>query len=136
EGYVWPLSGAKITTYFAPNASGTMILDGVPVHNGVDLALPCGTPIGAGHSGRVLYAGRRADPYLGFSGSVQPYYNELARRKLTDRSLPIMVVVDDGNGLIALYVHLGRADVIAGEAVGAGKVIGLEGRTGNATGCH
>jgi len=136
DGYVWPLVGAKITTYFAPARSGSMILAGQPVHNGLDLALPCWTPIRAAHDGTVLYAGRRADPYLGFSSSVQPYYDELARRKLTDRALAIMVVVDDGNGLVSVYVHLAKATVKPGDAVRAGETIGFEGATGNATGCH
>jgi len=136
DTYVWPLVGAKITTYFAPARSGSMILDGQPVHNGLDLALPCWTPIRAAHSGTVLYTGRRADPYLGFSGSVQPYYDELARRKLSNRALAIMVVIDDGNGLISVYVHLAKATVRRGDVVEAGETIGLEGATGNATGCH
>jgi murein DD-endopeptidase MepM/ murein hydrolase activator NlpD len=84
----------------------------------------------------VIYAGRRADPYLGFSSSIQPYYDELTRRKLTDRSLPVMVVIDDANGLIGVYVHLREATVTAGQVVRAGETVGLEGRTGNATGCH
>ena len=135
-GYVWPLAKAKITTYFAPSASGSMILGGVPVHNGLDLARPCGTPIGAAHAGTVLYAGRRADPYLGVNSSVQPYYDELLRRKLTDVSLPIEVIIDDGNGLVGVYAHLRVTSVKAGQSVRAGQTIGLEGRTGNATGCH
>jgi murein DD-endopeptidase MepM/ murein hydrolase activator NlpD len=136
DGYVWPLSGAKITTYFASAASGSMMLNGQPIHNGIDIARPCGTPIGAAHAGTVIYAGRRADPYLGFSASIQPYYDELTRRKLTDRSLPVMVIIDDGNGLIGVYVHLREATVTAGQSVRAEETIGLEGRTGNATGCH
>jgi murein DD-endopeptidase MepM/ murein hydrolase activator NlpD len=135
-GYVWPIAGAKITTYFAPAASGSMILNGQPIHNGIDIARPCGTPIGAAHAGTVIYAGRRADPYLGFSASIQPYYDELTRRKITDRSLPVMVIIDDGNGLIGVYVHLRVAMVTAGQSVRAGQTIGLEGMTGNATGCH
>jgi murein DD-endopeptidase MepM/ murein hydrolase activator NlpD len=136
DGYVWPLARAKITTYFAPAASGSMMLNGQPIHNGIDIARPCGTPIGAAHAGTVIYAGRRADPYLGFSSSIQPYYDELTRRKLTDRSLPVMVIIDDGNGLIGVYVHLRLATVTAGQSIRAGQTIGLEGMTGNATGCH
>src|SRR3990172_4297823 len=90
----------------------------------------------AAPSGTVLYPGRRADPYLGFSGSVQPYYDELARRKLSNRALAIMVVIDDGNGLISVYVHLAKATVRRGDVVEAGETIGFEGATGNATGCH
>jgi murein DD-endopeptidase MepM/ murein hydrolase activator NlpD len=136
DGYVWPLANARITTYFAPSASGSMILAGVPVHNGLDLARPCGTPILAAHAATIVYAGRRADPYLGVNGSVQPYYDELVRRKLTDLALPIEVITDDGNGLIGVYAHLRVASVKAGQSVRAGETIGLEGRTGNATGCH
>lgn len=135
-GYVWPIKGAKLTTYFVATASGTMVLDGNPVHDGIDIARPCGWPIGAAHAGIVIYAGRRADPYLGFSGSMQPYYDELARRKLGDNVLAIMVVIDDGNGLVGVYAHLGKAIVQAGQAVAAGQTIGYEGATGNATGCH
>lgn len=136
EGYVWPLVGAKLTTYFAPARGGSMVLAGQTVHNGLDLARPCWTPIRAAHDGTVIYAGRRADPHLGFSGSVQPYYDELARRKLTSRALPIMVVIDDGNGLLSVYAHLIKTAVKAGDAVEAREAIGYEGATGNATGCH
>jgi murein DD-endopeptidase MepM/ murein hydrolase activator NlpD len=50
--------------------------------------------------------------------------------------MPIMVIVDDGNGLVSVYVHLAKASVKAGDKVVAGQLIGLEGATGNATGCH
>jgi murein DD-endopeptidase MepM/ murein hydrolase activator NlpD len=136
DTYIWPMSDAKITTYYAPQAGATMLLNGVPVHNGIDMARPCGWPVAAAHDGTVLAAGRRTEAFLGFSGSVQPYFDELARRKLTDRALPIMVIVDDGNGLISVYVHLAKASVAAGAHVVAGQLIGLEGATGNATGCH
>jgi murein DD-endopeptidase MepM/ murein hydrolase activator NlpD len=136
DGYIWPIANAKITTYFAPQRAGTSLLGGVPIHNGIDIAKPCGWPVAAAHDGTVLAAGRRTEPFLGFSGSVQPYFDELARRKLTDRYLPIMVIVDDGNGLVSVYVHLGKASVSAGDRVVAGQLIGLEGATGNATGCH
>jgi murein DD-endopeptidase MepM/ murein hydrolase activator NlpD len=51
--------------------------------------------------------------------------------------LPIVVVVDDGNGYRSVYVHLASASVKAGQHVAAGKTaLGREGRTGDATGCH
>jgi murein DD-endopeptidase MepM/ murein hydrolase activator NlpD len=136
DTYIWPIGDAKITTYFAPQLAGTSLLNGVAIHNGIDLAKPCGTPIAAAHDGTVLAAGRRTEGFLGFSSSVQPYFDELVRRKLTDRYLPIMVIVDDGNGLISVYVHLAKASVSAGDHVVAGQLIGLEGATGNASGCH
>ena len=45
-------------------------------------------------------------------------------------------MIDDGNGYRSEYVHLNEADVEAGQVVQAGDVIGLEGATGFATGCH
>jgi murein DD-endopeptidase MepM/ murein hydrolase activator NlpD len=136
EGYEWPLPGAWITTYFAPASYGSMVLGGETIHNGLDMAVGCWTPIRAAHDGTVLYAGRRAERHLGFSSSPQPSYDELARRKLTSRALPIIVVVDDGNGLVSVYAHLARATVKRGQVVAAGQPIGFEGATGQATGCH
>jgi murein DD-endopeptidase MepM/ murein hydrolase activator NlpD len=49
---------------------------------------------------------------------------------------PIVVVIDDGNGYRSMYVHLERASVEPGQVVSAGDVIGREGMTGFATGCH
>jgi murein DD-endopeptidase MepM/ murein hydrolase activator NlpD len=51
-------------------------------------------------------------------------------------TLPIVIVIDDGNGYRSVYVHLNRADVEPGQIVSAGDVIGAEGATGFATGCH
>ena len=51
-------------------------------------------------------------------------------------TLPIVIVIDDGNGYRSVYVHLQQADVEAGQEVLAGDIIGLEGATGYATGCH
>ncbi len=52
------------------------------------------------------------------------------------RLQPIVVVVDDGNGYRSMYVHLGQATVKVGDHVRHRTVIGYEGRTGNANGCH
>jgi murein DD-endopeptidase MepM/ murein hydrolase activator NlpD len=136
DTYIWPISGAKLTTYFAPQRAGSMLLNGVPIHNGIDIARPCRWPVAAAHDGTVLAAGRRSDAFLGFSSSVQPYYDELARRKVPEGAINVMVIVDDGNGLVSVYAHLAKVAVSAGDHVVAGQLIGLEGATGNATGCH
>jgi murein DD-endopeptidase MepM/ murein hydrolase activator NlpD len=47
-----------------------------------------------------------------------------------------VVVIDDGNGYRSMYVHLNEATVEQGATVLAGDVIGREGMTGFATGCH
>lgn len=134
--YRWPLANARVTTWFAPTDDGFIVLGGQRVHDGIDLATYCGDTVRAAHAGVVVYAGRFFDWYMGYDGSPQPYYDELTARKLPSTVLPIVVVVDDGNGYRGVYVHLASTVVTAGQAVRAGQALGREGRTGHATGCH
>jgi murein DD-endopeptidase MepM/ murein hydrolase activator NlpD len=46
------------------------------------------------------------------------------------------IVVDHGQGLLSLYLHLSEFKVKEGDQVQAGEVIGLSGGTGRATGAH
>jgi murein DD-endopeptidase MepM/ murein hydrolase activator NlpD len=50
--------------------------------------------------------------------------------------LPIVVVIDDGNGYRSVYAHFRDVTVKSGQTVKAGQVIGHEGATGHASGCH
>jgi murein DD-endopeptidase MepM/ murein hydrolase activator NlpD len=135
-GYVWPLRDARITSRFGPrDFGGFTVIDGDEVHDGLDLARFCGTKVRAAHDGTVLYAGRRFDDYMGYLGSGSGVYERLERQGRIN-TLPIVVVIDDGNGYRSVYVHLSEARVEAGQEVRAGEVIGLEGATGYATGCH
>ena len=84
----------------------------------------------------VLYAGRSYEPYLGHDAPTDDFYAQLKKKKLTKKALAIVVVIDDGNGYRSLYAHLSQADVDAGQVVKAGALLGLEGATGHATGCH
>jgi len=45
-------------------------------------------------------------------------------------------VIDDGNGFRSVYAHFGKVVVKRGQSVRAGELLGYEGRTGNASGCH
>lgn len=47
-----------------------------------------------------------------------------------------MIVIDHGNGMWTLYGHMSRTFVHEGQHVLAGDVIGIQGRTGDATGEH
>lgn len=80
-------------------------------HNGVDLAIESGTPFGSLWDGEVVFAGE----WGGYGNCV---------------------VVKHGNEVHTLYGHLSRVEVGAGEAIGAGTVIGLVGSTGYSTGPH
>jgi murein DD-endopeptidase MepM/ murein hydrolase activator NlpD len=80
-------------------------------HEGLDYAVPTGTAVHAVNRGTVLL--------------VQALYFE-----------GYCVVIDHGQGLLSLYLHLSRIDVKEGEAVTTGQTIGLSGGTGRATGPH
>jgi murein DD-endopeptidase MepM/ murein hydrolase activator NlpD len=81
------------------------------VHQGLDYAVPAGTPVHALNSGTVLLA--------------QPLYFE-----------GNCVVLDHGQGLLSLYMHLSEFRVKEGEHVNRGEEIGLSGGSGRATGPH
>lgn len=135
-GYVWPLRNAWITSRFAArDFGGFLVINGKEVHDGLDLATHCGDKILAAHDGKVLYAGRNFDVFLGYRGKPEQIYARLERLGRVN-SLPIVIVIDDGNGYRSMYVHLSKANVEAGDVVQAGDVIGKEGMTGFATGCH
>jgi len=46
------------------------------------------------------------------------------------------VVIDHGQGLLTLYLHLSEFKVKEGDPVKRGQVVGLSGGTGRATGPH
>ena len=99
-GLVNPLRNAILSQPF----SGT--------HNGLDLAAPTGTPIGAAGPGRVSSAG-----WSQYGGG-----NEIH--------------IDHPNGLQTWYAHLSSFAVKLGDMVRAGQLIGQVGSTGNSTGPH
>ncbi len=134
-GYRWPLPHGRLTLPFGPTPWGEWIVDGIPVHDGVDLATFCGDRVVAAHDGTVLTAGRHFDDFLGWVGDLGAYYARLDAKQLWT-TLPIVVVIDDGNGYRSMYAHFGKIVVQVGQTVRAGDLLGYEGRTGHATGCH
>ena len=104
-------------------------------HDGLDLATFCGDRVVAAHDGVVLAAGRHYDTVMGWVGDLQPYLDRLDAKSLWS-TLPIVIVIDDGNGYRSMYAHLSKAVVSVGQTVSAGELIGYEGQTGRASGCH
>jgi len=80
-------------------------------HQGLDFRVPSGTPVAAVNDGRVILARP-----LFFEGNC--------------------VVIDHGQGLLTLYLHLSKFSVKEGDDVSKGQPIGLSGGTGRATGPH
>jgi murein DD-endopeptidase MepM/ murein hydrolase activator NlpD len=134
-GYVWPLKRGRITLPFKDIPGGTRIRDGKLMHDGLDMATFCGDRVNAAHDGVVLAAGRHFDEFVGWIGDLGPYYRILDRKQLWD-DLPLVVVIDDGNGYRSIYAHFSTVSVRAGDVVKAGQRIGFEGATGHASGCH
>ncbi len=134
-GYVWPLPHGRITLPFGPTPWGSWLVDGELFHDGIDLATFCGDRVVAAHDGVVLAAGRHFDEYLGWIGDLGPYTARLDAKHLWFE-LPIVVVIDDGNGYRSVYAHFYQVVVKAGQRVHAGQFLGYEGATGHASGCH
>jgi len=102
SGLIWPVSG-PVTSYFGWRW-GRM-------HEGIDIAVPTGTPVVAAASGRVVYAG-----WMGGYGNL--------------------VLIDHGGGLGTAYGHNSGFAVGTGQSVSQGQVIAYAGSTGNSTGPH
>jgi murein DD-endopeptidase MepM/ murein hydrolase activator NlpD len=135
SGYQWPLPRGRLTLPFGASPWGSRIVDGEKFHDGIDLATFCGDRIVAAHAGTVLTAGRHYDPHMGWVGDLQPYLDRLEKKKLYP-TLPIVVIIDDGNGYRSIYAHFSKVVVKKGQVVEAGEFLGLEGMTGRASGCH
>lgn len=80
-------------------------------HNGIDIALPEGTPVCPIASGKVV-----------FSGFSSGYGN--------------CVIIEHDNGLTSLYAHNSVNLVKTGDVVDKNKIIALSGSTGKSTGPH
>ncbi len=109
-GFEMPLPGWRVSGRFG----GQRILNGQPnrPHYGVDLAAPTGTAITAPAGGLISFASTG----MHFEGGL--------------------VMLDHGQGLVSMYLHMSRVDVTAGQRVAAGQRLGAVGATGRATGPH
>jgi murein DD-endopeptidase MepM/ murein hydrolase activator NlpD len=134
-GYRWPIEKGRISLPFKAIPGGEFTNRGQRFHDGVDMASFCGAPVGAAHAGVVLAAGRHFDDEIGWIGSLTAYYHRLNSRHLWGQ-LPVVVVIDDGNGYRSMYAHFRDVTVRVGQRVRAGQLIGHEGATGHASGCH
>jgi murein DD-endopeptidase MepM/ murein hydrolase activator NlpD len=134
-GYRWPLPNGRLTLPFGPSPWGSRIVDGQHFHDGVDLATFCGDRIVAAHAGTVLAAGRRYDDAIGWVGDLVRYKARLDRKALWP-TLPIVVIIDNGDGFRSIYAHFSKIVVKKGDVVAAGDFLGFEGMTGRASGCH
>lgn len=97
ESFRWPAKGRIINAY---GSSG---------NEGINIAVPEGTPVKAAEDGTVAYAG----------SDVKGYGK--------------LVLVRHNNGYVSAYAHNGELDVRPGEKVKRGQTIAKSGATGNVT---
>jgi murein DD-endopeptidase MepM/ murein hydrolase activator NlpD len=94
----WPARGRVIAGFGANGGN-----------EGINIAVPEGTPVKAAESGTVTYAG----------SEVKGYGN--------------LILVRHDNGFVSAYAHNGSLSVKRGEQVKRGQVIATSGQTGNVT---
>jgi murein DD-endopeptidase MepM/ murein hydrolase activator NlpD len=95
------------------------------VHTGVDIPAPKGTPILAAGPGTVLWADYGV--FLGGYDLTDPY------------GLAVTIQHDFGyqnQALYTVYGHMDEVDVVEGQHVETGDLLGLVGETGKVTGPH
>ena len=107
---MWPILG-PINSGFGQREDPVLGNGEGEFHKGIDIGSPDGTPVHAPASGRVLKAG--------FGGG---YGREIE--------------IDHGNGIVTVYGHLSGFNVVAGQSVVKGEVIGFVGHSGRVTGPH
>ncbi len=100
-GFRWPARG-RIITGFGPKPTGQQ-------NDGINLALPEGTPVKAADDGVVAYAGNE----------LKGYGN--------------LVLVRHANGFVTAYAHASELMVKRGDTIKRGQVIAKSGQTGNVT---
>ena len=109
SGFIWPSYTRTITSYYGPRTSPTA--GASSNHRGIDIGASYGSGALAAADGVVSYTGW-------FSGSGNT------------------VIIDHGNGLSTLYMHLSGFAVSQGSSVSAGQTVGYVGSTGISTGPH
>jgi murein DD-endopeptidase MepM/ murein hydrolase activator NlpD len=105
---LWPVNGRLMGGYGV--RSDPFSGEGA-MHTGVDISAPQGTPVRATADGIVLHAGWNS----GYGRCI---------------------IIDHGNNYQTLYAHLSRMEVIEGEEIRQGEVLGAVGSSGRSTGAH
>jgi murein DD-endopeptidase MepM/ murein hydrolase activator NlpD len=104
-----PVQGFRLTSAYGVREHP--ILGGARMHKGLDLAVPAGTPVLAPADGVV----EKASWFSSYGNFIE---------------------IDHGGNMETRYGHLSGYNVVAGQHVHKGDVIGYVGSTGRSTGPH
>jgi len=105
---MWPVNGRLLSRF--GERQDPFSGEGA-MHTGVDISASMGTQVHAAADGIVSHA-----EFMGGYGRL--------------------VIIDHGNGMRTYYAHLSRFDVIPGQEIRRGEVIGLSGASGKVTSPH
>jgi murein DD-endopeptidase MepM/ murein hydrolase activator NlpD len=105
---IWPIDGRLMGPFGM--RSDPFSGEGA-LHTGVDISAPTGTPVKAAADGVVTYS-----QYFGGYGRL--------------------VIVTHNSGMQTYYAHLSKFDVIAGQEIRQGEIVGRVGSTGRVTAPH
>lgn len=113
----WPLANVTITQYFGNTQFASSGAYNGRGHNGIDFRAAIGTPVKSALAGNVKATGN-TDAFRGCY------------------SYGKWILIEHVNGLATLYAHLSSINVVPGQSIGTGEVIGYSGNTGYSTGPH
>ncbi|MDA8869761.1 peptidoglycan DD-metalloendopeptidase family protein [Rhizobiaceae bacterium] len=99
--FSWPASGTILTRFGAATSTGA--------NDGIDIAVPAGTPVKAARAGTVIYSGSELEDF----GKL--------------------ILLSHAGGFVTAYAHASDVLVKRGQTISAGQVIAKSGATGNAT---
>lgn len=107
---IWPVAGGETTDRFGGRRDpfGSTSSE---FHSGQDISAERGTPVYAAGIATVKFAG------------TQGGYGQI-------------VILDHGGGITTRYGHLSKIEVVAGQQLARGEMIGRVGSTGRSTGPH
>lgn len=124
--FVWPIAATYRAAPVWDYRYGTIYFGEDIIHTGIDLPAPQDTEVMAAGPGTVLWAGYGL--FTGVKGNTEDPYG-----------LAVAIRHDFGykdKPLFTVYAHLAEVDVIPGQWLDTGDVLGNVGETGNTTGPH
>lgn len=111
--FSYPCDGRKSSPFGVKRS-----YNGAPVssyHKGLDIAVPRGTPVSSPANGKVVLTGYESNRFHVHGNTV---------------------VIDHGQGLTSIYMHLHTISVNEGDMLKKGDTLGTVGSTGISTGPH
>src|SRR5258708_6644655 len=105
---MWPVNGRLLSRY--GERQDPFSGEGA-MHTGVDISAPMGTPVHCAADGIVAFS---------------EYYAGYGR----------VVIIDHGNGMTTRYAHLSKFEVIPGQEIRRGEIVGYSGASGRVTSPH